>query len=227
MKLNRLFISSLLATILFMMLTACSSNTNASTSNSPSLLSRAGNDMDATFMQIKEAIKVLFDANSGNKVDVTQLQAEQTLIKSVGGTAYQVGDYITIAIPSNVLFEPAKSMMLLDADQYVSAAANIIRQYPTYNVLVTANEAGLFSKADDMTLSIKQAEVFAAGLFSYGINSNLGDRGVYYTGLGDTKYVGDSLYAAGITANRRIQITLYPSKKTYLKEGQQFNIKAY
>ena len=227
MKLKPQLLLVLLAAILSINLTACSSSTSSSTSNSPSTLSSVGNYISTTYMQLKEAVKVLFDANSGNKVDVAQLEAEQTVIKSVGGTAYQVGDYITIVIPSSVLFEPAKAVVSLDADQYIAAAADIIRQYPTHNVLVTANEAGLFSKADDMTLSTKQAEAFAAGLFSHGINSDFDDRGIYYTGLGDTKYVADSQYGPGITANRRIQITLYPSKKTYLKEGQQFNIKAY
>ncbi len=225
MKLKSPLLLILLATILAINLSACSSNTSSSTSGTPSASS--SNYFSTMFMQLKEAIAILFDANSGEKVDVAQLQTEQTLIKSVGGTAYQVGDYVTIVIPSSVLFEPAKAVVSLDADQYIGAAADIIRQYPTHNILVTANEAGLFSKADDMTLSIKQAEAFAAGLFSHGINSNFGDRGVYYTGLGDTKYVADSRYGPGITANRRIQITLYPSKKTYLKEGQQFNIKAY
>lgn len=218
----------LLAIITLIALSACSS-TPSTTTQSSSDSNNVGvmSYIKETFMELKEAIMVLFDANSGNKIDVAQLQAEQTLLKAVGGTAYQVGDYITIVIPSNVLFEPGKTVLLLDADQYVAAVADIIRQYPTHNVLVTANEAGLFSKADDMTLSIKQAEVFAAGLFSHGINSNLGDRGVYYTGLGDTKYVADSRYGAGISANRRIQITLYPSKKTYIRQGQQFKIGAY
>jgi len=178
-------------------------------------------------MEIKQAIAIAFDANTGQSVNIAQLQAEQTVLKSVGGTVYQVGDFITIVIPLHVVFEPGKAVLLLDADQYIAAAADIIRQYPTHNVLVTANEAGLFSKKDDMALSIKQAEVAAAGLFSHGINSNFGDRNVYYTGLGDLKTAADDRYAAGMTANRRIQITLYPSKKTYLNEGTEFNIGAY
>lgn len=223
MKLKTQAIAILLATILLFNLTGCTSSASGNDASNTGI----GSDIKTSFMQLKEAIDLLFDANTGNKIDVAKLDTEQTLLKSVGGTAYQVGDYITIVIPANVLFEPGKAVLLLDSDQYIQAAADIIRQYPTHNVLVTANEAGLFSKADDMTLSILQAEHAAAGLFSYGINSNLGDRGVYYTGLGDLKFVANSNYASGITANRRIQITLYPSKKTYLKEGQQFNIKAY
>jgi outer membrane protein OmpA-like peptidoglycan-associated protein len=215
MTTKNFMLSSFLAIVFLTNITACS-NTSSSTSSSTSSNSNPGY-ISAAFMRLKESIAVLFDANNGNKVDVAQLQAEQALLKSVGGTVYQVGDYITIVIPSTALFEPGKAALLLDSDQYIQAAADIIRQYPTHNVLVTANQAGLFSKADDLQLSTLQAEHVAAGLFSYGINSNLGDRGLYYSGLGDTHFVADSRYAAGITANRRIQITLYPSENTYSK----------
>ena len=87
----------------------------------------------------------------------------------------------------------------MQADQYLEIES----------MLVTANETGLLSKADALHLSTLQAETAVAGLFSHGINSNNDQRTVSYSGLGDKQFV----------ENRRIQITLHPSKNTEHRES--------
>lgn len=229
MKIKRFFISALAISTLSTSLTACSNTTASNTRREVGAgIGAVGGYLSAAYMKASNAVKILLAAGGAALgYEIAGLEPAQKPIKLAGGTVYQVGDYVTIVIPSDVLFQPGKAVLTLQANKYFSAAATIIKKYPTENILVTANEAGLFSKKDDLRLSTLQAEKAAAGLFGNGINSNNAMRSIHYTGLGDKHFVADSNYGAGITANRRIQITLYPSKNTDRKEGKQFNIKAY
>lgn len=209
------------------LITACTSNgpTDQSTGSVSGGISGYAT---AAYMKVSNAVTIL--VNSGKEalgMPVVVAQPSQKVIKANGGLVYRVGDLVTIVIPSSMIYEPGKPYMLPSADTYLQAAAGIIKAFPNSNVLVTASEAGLFSKSDDLQLSNLQAQHFAVGLSHYGVNSNLGQRNLYFTGLGDRKMVADSNYASGMNANRRIQITIYPSGKPLKHQIKDFKIDAY
>lgn len=221
MKFNKFLITTVTTIAIVSSLCGCSA-TEQTPSNKQMAgagIGAVGGYVAATLLHAPTAIKILLAAGGAYLgYNIPGVETQSQPIKEAGGQVYQVGDYVTIVIPSAVLFEAGKANLSLQADQYLEAAAEIIAKYPTENVLVTSNTAGLFSKAYDLALSEKQAEVIAAGLWSHGVNSNDGQRKVNYSGLGDMKPVANDTYAKGIDNNRRIQITLYPSKVTDRKD---------
>lgn len=226
-KLSKIALTTILAGSLF----ACSelpSNDSAMTNSDGGVIGYA----QASLMQVGQAVSILFNAGSaesGSTLDA--VQPEQAVIKKGGGIVFRVGDYITVAIPSYDIFVPGKAELSLSANDYLAAAAGIINAYPQTDVLVTANEAGLLSKKQDIILSNAQAKAFITALQQHKIDSQEGSRNLYYVGLGNSHTVANGKYASGITANRRIQITLFPNKDLERNQNPRkertFKIDAY
>lgn len=221
----------MMAGVIATSLCACSelpSNNGAMTNSDGGIIGYA----QASLMQVGHAISILFNAGHANNVStLSAVKPQQAFIKKSGGVVFRVGDYITVAIPTSTVFEAGKSDLNLNADDYLSAAAAIINAYPQTDVLVTANEASLFSKKQDQILSNAQAKAFVTALQQHKINSEEGARHFYYTGLGDSRGVANNKYVSGITANRRIQITLFPNKDLEKSQNprkdKNFNIGPY
>jgi outer membrane protein OmpA-like peptidoglycan-associated protein len=123
---------------------------------------------------------------------------------------FQLGDSITIIIPSDNIFEAGTDRVTDKGKQVLKNVSAVLRKYPQKNILVTANTSDIGTPQFENDLSRKQALNVANYFSDHGVN-NFDDynRKLYYSGLGSTQPIADQNLAKGIAANRRIQITLY------------------
>lgn len=132
-------------------------------------------------------------------------------VKASGGETFQVGDNVTIIIPSDAIFEPATENLAKHADTVLNDLATYLSYYPHKNILVTSNTSNIGTKTFEDQLSAAQAGKIAHFLETQGINSVDGNRQMRYAGLGSREPIASMRSAKGLYENRRIQITLYPS----------------
>lgn len=132
-------------------------------------------------------------------------------VKASGGESFQVGDNITIIIPSDAIFQPATTDLAKNADTVLNDLATYLSYYPHKNILVTSNTTNIGTKKFEDTLSTAQAGKIAHFLEAQGINSVDGERQMRYAGLGSREPIASMRSSKGLYENRRIQITLYPT----------------
>jgi len=134
-------------------------------------------------------------------------------IRAVGGEVYQSGDFITIVLPDDALFEPSTSVLLPGAYPLIENAARVIARFPGESVIITAHTDGVGSELYQAKLSRQQAQLFAIALWQQDSIDLQTFKRFKYAGMSDTLRITEDLSPHGQSLNRRIQITIYPSQE--------------
>ncbi len=160
---------------------------------------------------------------------VTSLRFDSAGIIQGGGQVYTLGDYATIEIPSDRLFEVNSSDFLPEAEPILKSAVAVLNRYDCNNIMVSGNTSGFGSAHFEHRLSEDRAREVAGFLWSHGISGfkaqSLDMRKLTYVGYGNYFPVANNITNSGIRANSRIQVTAYPTKDQLLitKKQQAFN----
>ena len=155
---------------------------------------------------------ILFPSDAIARVYVPTTKSLVSDIRTVGGEVYQAGDFVTIIIPNDALFEPATSVLLSTAYALINEVAKIIMRFPDENVIITGHTDNIGSELYQAKLSHQQAQLFAMLLWQ---NDSIDLKTFHrfkYAGMGDTRPITDNPSAYGQALNRRIQITIYPTQ---------------
>lgn len=147
---------------------------------------------------------------------VTTLRFASGGVMQAGGTVFTVGEYATINIPSDKLFDANTSDLLPEANPILASAIEVLKRYPDNNIMISGNTSGFGLSAYEKQLSEARARQVAAYLWANGINTFTKDgmtmRKLVYTGYGDYFPIANNIHNSGIRANSRIQITAIPTK---------------
>lgn len=142
----------------------------------------------------------------------TQRFAAAGLIQG-GGQVFQLGDYVTIDIPSDSLFEPNTADLLPEAEPILKSVVNILERYPDQNIMISGNTSGFSPARWEQKLSENRAQRVAAFLWAQGIAYQADHlRKLNYVGYGNYFPIANHLKNDSIRQNSRIQITVYPTQ---------------
>jgi len=153
-------------------------------------------------------------------------------VTHVGGKVYTLGDYATIEIPADALFDVNSSDFLPEAPIILDSAIAVLNRYPKNNIMISGNTAGFYGTRLDKKMSEERARQVAAYLWAHGIsNDNFGNpnqniagrelpprytnRELTYVGYGSHFPISNTITPEGIRQNSRIQINSYPFSKDF------------
>jgi outer membrane protein OmpA-like peptidoglycan-associated protein len=221
-QMERLFRIALIC-IVFSFVTACSYNpfspsTNRTTGSATGAAVGAG--VGAGSMALLHAPKALVAgmglAGAGIGYYATTLRFQSGPIIQAGGQVYSVGDYVTIEIPSDKLFDVNTAELLPEATPILDSTVTVLNRYPSHNILISGNTSGFASEKYERKISEDRARQVAAYLYANGVsgyqeNSN-NLRKLIYVGYNHYFPIANDIRAKSIRQNSRIQITAYPSK---------------
>lgn len=146
-----------------------------------------------------------------------------------GGQVFTLGDYASIEIPTDNLFDTNSAEFVDNAGPILDSAVAVLNRYPDNNIMVSGNTSGFGAPPFEQKLSQARAQQVAAYLWAHGISnfkyqSNC-RRKLTYTGYGNYFPVANDIHNDSIRQNSRIQITAYPSKDQLEidKRHQYFN----
>lgn len=149
---------------------------------------------------------------------VTTLRFASAGIIQSGGQVYTLGDYVTIEVPSDEIFDTNSADLLPNAEPVLKSVVAVINRYPNNNILVSGNTSGFGSSRYEHKLSEDRARTIASYLWANGV-TNLQfqevtkTRKLNYVGYGNYFPIANDIRADGLRANSRIQITVYPTKE--------------
>jgi outer membrane protein OmpA-like peptidoglycan-associated protein len=140
-------------------------------------------------------------------------------IAKVGGKVYTVGEFLTIEIPSDNLFDPNTHEFLDNSGPALDSIVSVLKRYPGHNIIISGNTSGYGTSRAEQRLSMALAEEIASYLWLHGITDNLPNplsakiRRLIYVGYGDNFPIANNIRISGIRANSRIQIVAYPCEE--------------
>ena len=173
----------------------------------------------------KPVIGIAALAGAGIGYYLTTLRFDSAGIIQAGGQVYTQGDYATIEISSDKLFDANSSDLLPQAEPILKSAATVLNRYPCHNIMISGNTSGFGSSRYERKLSEDRARQVAAFLWVNGISSfkpqSIDSRQLTYVGYGNYFPVANTMTQTGIRANSRIQITAYPTKDQLLINKKQ------
>jgi len=147
---------------------------------------------------------------------VTTLRFASGGVIQAGGQVYTLGDYATIEIPTDNLFDANSDEFLYEAGPALDSAVAVLNRYPNNNIMVSGNTSGFGTTKWEKQLSEARARQVAAYLWAHGINNfkcqSIDKRKLTYVGYGNYFPIANNIRAKSIRENSRIQITAYPSK---------------
>lgn len=222
---NRVY--SLVSFLLLVFLTSCTYNPlseNNHLTGSPAAIAggAAAGASIATALGVSSKSNLLLAGIGGAGVGyyLTTLRFASAGIIQANGQVYQVGEYVTIEIPSDALFEPNTDDFLPSADPALKSAATILNRYPHHNIMVSGNTAGFGANRWEQKLSENRARQVASYLWTQGIqqtsSQSLQTRQLSYVGYGSYFPIANTLNNDSIQSNNRIQITAYPTAEQLL-----------
>lgn len=133
-----------------------------------------------------------------------------------GGQVFTLGDYVSINIPTDRIFDSNSDELLDDSGPVLDSAVAVLKRYPDNNIMVTGSTSGFGLTKFELKLSEDRARQVAAYLWAHGIGEfksySLSRRKLSYTGYGDFFPIANNIRNDSIRQNSRIQITAYPSK---------------
>lgn len=152
---------------------------------------------------------------------VTTIDYASGGVVKAGGQVYTLGDYTTIEIPTDSIFEENSSDLLPEAKPALESAAAVLARTPNSNIVVSGNTSGYGTRRWEFKLSEARAREVAAFLWAHGISSlvssgpSFGTRKLTYVGYGNYFPISNNIKSESIRQNSRIQITAYPSYKEW------------
>lgn len=147
---------------------------------------------------------------------VTSLDFASGGIKGIGGQVFSEGDFVTINIPTDNLFDTNSSELLPQSKYVLNSVIAVLNRSPDTNILISGNTSGFGTQRFQQKLSEARAREVAAYLWANGIN-NFKDqsndtRKLTYVGYGNQFPIANDIRMNSLRENSRIQITAYPSK---------------
>lgn len=148
---------------------------------------------------------------------VTTLRYDAGGVTAVGGQVFQIGDFMSIDIPTDYLFEENSARFLSYAPPILDSAVDILQRYGDRSIKVAGNTSGFDRPERETYLSKARAKAVVAYLREAGINafkeSSIDFRSINYVGYGDRHPVAHPYTNNSIRQNSHIQISVYPSKR--------------
>ncbi len=157
-----------------------------------------------------------------------------------GGQVFSLGDYLTIEVPSDRLFDVNTADFLDDVQPVLNSIVMVLNRSSSSNIIVSGNTSGFGSAKFEHKLSQDRARKVAGYLWSHGIGDlskdptcpNIGSlkmtsmriRSLTYVGYGNYFPIANDIRNKSIRQNSRIQITVYP---TFAKVGVEKCRKVY
>jgi outer membrane protein OmpA-like peptidoglycan-associated protein len=117
---------------------------------------------------------------------------------------------LVILVPTLILFEPVSDELKPQAYPILDVLVKYLQQYPNANILVAGNASPIVDKKlfEPGTISLRRARNVAKYFKSHGILPEY--RTLLYTSYGAKYPIATNEKNSGLTANRRIQILVYP-----------------
>lgn len=222
----------IIAIFLFWPLTSCSvnpfNNNNEFTGTATGTLIGAGAGAGAAGLLGASKTEMGLAGLAGGALGYyfTSLPFRSGGITHVGGQVFTLGDYVTIEIPSNSLFDVNSSDFTPQAPAILDSAVAVLNRYPNDNIMISGNTSGFYTSKFERKISEDRARQVSAYLWAHGIgndnfnnpNDNYGGpnypkrftRNLTYVGYGSHFPIASDLTAQGIRQNNRIQITAFP-----------------
>jgi chemotaxis protein MotB len=135
-----------------------------------------------------------------------------------GGQVYSIGDYTTIEIPTDSLFESNSSDFVPDYEPILLSAVSVLNRAPANHILVSGNTSGFGSSKYQHRISEARARAVANFLWANGVStlystpSEFRSRHLNYVGYGNYFPIANDIRPESIRENSRIQITSYPTR---------------
>jgi outer membrane protein OmpA-like peptidoglycan-associated protein len=136
-----------------------------------------------------------------------RLDKQRTLVsdlESYGIRFFEVGDQITIVLPSDKFFQGDSSTANTYSYAILRKVVALLNKYKTVSIKVSGYTDNQGSVDRNKALSTQRAQTVAHYLWSQGIDTRL----LYAVGYGASNFVANNQTVAGRAANRRIEITL-------------------
>lgn len=145
----------------------------------------------------------------------TTLTFESGGINRIGGQVFSIGDYTTIYIPTDKLFDVNSAELLPNANAILNSVLAVINRFPDKNIMISGNTSGFGVAHFQLKLSEDRARQIAAFLWNNGIAQSVSvedtrSRKLLYVGYGNYFPIANDLSNDSLRSNSRIQITIYP-----------------
>lgn len=131
------------------------------------------------------------------------------------GQVFTLGDYTTIDIPSDRLFDVNTADFSEDAGGILHSVVAVLNRYPSSNIIISGNTSGFGPAKWERHLSEARASQVAAYLWAHGINSfqqnGMRFRKLTYVGYGNYFPIANNIQSCSIRQNSHVQITVYPT----------------
>jgi len=146
---------------------------------------------------------------------VTTLQFDSAGVTQAGGQVFTLGDFATVDIPSDHIFEVNTDEFTETAGPILDSTVAVLNRYPNNNIIISANTSGFGTTQWERRLSENRARQISAYLWAHGISEfksqSLQTRKLTYVGYGNYFPIANNLHNDSIRQNSHIQISSYPS----------------
>ena len=143
----------------------------------------------------------------GYYMDVQEAKLRQKM-KGTGVSVTRSGDQIILNMPNNVTFDSNASQLKPAGANTLSGVAMVLKEYEDTRVHIIGHTDSSGSRELNMRLSEQRAESVGTALITMGVDaSRLG-----MSGVGPDQPVASNSTAEGKAQNRRVTLTLSPTK---------------
>ncbi|OAI49175.1 hypothetical protein AYO45_00305, partial [Gammaproteobacteria bacterium SCGC AG-212-F23] len=145
-----------------------------------------------------------------------------------GGQVFTLGDYVTIDIPSDYIFDTNSDELLPQAEPILDSVVKILCRYCYDNIIVSGNTSGFSTERWEQKLSQDRARQIASYLWAHGVDgydaNSFRKHKLTYVGYGHYFPIANDIRAESIRQNSHIQITAYPPRDRLIikKKCQEF-----
>ena len=143
----------------------------------------------------------------GYYMDVQEAKLRQKM-KGTGVTVTRSGDQIILNMPNNVTFDSNASQLKPAGANTLSGVAMVLKEYEDTRVHIIGHTDSSGSRELNMRLSEQRAESVGTALISMGDDASR----LNMSGVGPDQPVASNSTAAGKAQNRRVTLTLSPTK---------------
>ena len=143
----------------------------------------------------------------GYYMDVQEAKLRQKM-KGTGVTVTRSGDQIILNMPNNVTFDSNASQLKPAGANTLSGVAMVLKEYEDTRVHIIGHTDSSGSRELNMRLSEQRAESVGTALITMGVDASR----LNMSGVGPDQPVSSNSTAAGKAQNRRVTLTLSPTK---------------
>ena len=143
----------------------------------------------------------------GYYMDVQEAKLRQKM-KGTGVTVTRSGDQIILNMPNNVTFDSNASQLKPAGANTLSGVAMVLKEYEDTRVHIIGHTDSSGSRELNMRLSEQRAESVGTALITMGVDASR----LSMSGVGPDQPVASNSTAAGKAQNRRVTLTLSPTK---------------